>query len=1049
MSTHFQQLRESLGPRYRLEIELGRGGMATVYLAVDQQYQRRVAVKVLHPELAGAVGQDRFLQEIRFVSELTHPHILPLLDTGTTTVAGHSLPYYVMPYVDGESLRARLIREKQLPVSDALQIARDVASALSYAHSHGVVHRDIKPENILLAGSDALVADFGIARAINRAAEEEVITSAGLAVGTPAYMSPEQSTAGSEVDGRSDIYALGCVVYEMLGGEPPFTGSSPNTILARHRLDPVPSLTTIRPTTPPHVDVAIRKALQKLPADRYATASQMSRALGFEATPGATPTINLEVRSARKWGHLVLVGLILLAVGALWAIVGKGDNTRGEEESLDTTLYAIISTDRQGAASAKLDPTILLRDAMAQWSGVNLVAPFQVQAAVARVPAGPDSDNWETVARQLRAGRFILVDANQMGNALRIHAILYDTRENRQLAEHSVRLPNDNANEDSTFTAIAERLLFRSEGRRAPLDTLIGTRSAPARQAYARGHQALSDWNLAAADSAFDAAGRFDPDYAEAFLWLALARAWAGREVAAWQSAVERAAAGRDRLSQRNRRVADAILAQSEDDAGKACPIWRSLTESDPHDFIAWYGSADCQASDEAVLRDPRSPSGWRFRSSYHAAILAYQHAFRLLPSIHRSLRGGSFVTVRRLFKTSGNDLRSGGAVAPDTGYFLAYPSWQGDSLAFHPYPAARLNDAARHSNSVAQAVEHQLEVFHQVARSWAADYPGSSAAMEALAVSLEMLGSPAALDTFRLARRLAREPEEQLRLGASEVWLRIKLAIPNNPEGLVPAKALAESLLQSPAARQTTQVRLLTGLAVLLGRGHYAVELSRRPGFRGDWTTRPALTSSAPALLTYAALGGPADSLAVLEQEVARIIDNIVSPPARLGDRLVWLARAATLAFPEFHFKSIPSLVDLGDYLLDGIAALERGDSAAVRQMLADLENTRQYIRPADRSLDGLLPEAGLWMALGKYPEAAAWLDPTLNILRGAAPALLEDPIAAAALMRILALRSHLANRMGDRAAARLWATPVVTLWSGADPFLKPRVEELRRLIH
>ena len=240
MSEYFNQLRVALQARYQLEAELGRGGMATVYLAHDLQHGRRVAIKVLHPELAGAVGHDRFLREIRIASDLSHPHILPLLDSGAAVAGQSVLPYYVMPFVEGESLRTRLQREQLLPIEEAVKIGHDVATALSYAHRRGVVHRDIKPENILLTGDEAVVADFGIARAIDRAVEAEVITSAGLAVGTPAYMSPEQGAAHQEVDGRSDIYSLGCVLYEMLGGEPPFSGANANAIVARHRVDAVP-----------------------------------------------------------------------------------------------------------------------------------------------------------------------------------------------------------------------------------------------------------------------------------------------------------------------------------------------------------------------------------------------------------------------------------------------------------------------------------------------------------------------------------------------------------------------------------------------------------------------------------------------------------------------------------------------------------------------------------------------------------------------------------------------------------------------------------------
>src|SRR5881409_2613205 len=229
-----ERVRASLAGRYTIERELGRGGMAKVYLARDVKHDRPVALKVLRPELAAVLGAERFLREIRLTAQLQHPHILTLIDSGEA----HGFLYYVMPYVEGESLRQRLDREKQLPVEDALQVAQEVADALPYAHQHDVLHRDIKPENILLEAGHAVVADFGLARALT-AASGHTVSRAGIAVGTPVYMSPEQGAGSRELDGRSDIYSLGCVLYEMLAGQPPFTGEVLQEILAQHALEPV------------------------------------------------------------------------------------------------------------------------------------------------------------------------------------------------------------------------------------------------------------------------------------------------------------------------------------------------------------------------------------------------------------------------------------------------------------------------------------------------------------------------------------------------------------------------------------------------------------------------------------------------------------------------------------------------------------------------------------------------------------------------------------------------------------------------------------------
>ena len=276
MTDAVARLGAALADRYTIERELGAGGMATVYLAHDVKHDRRVALKVLRPELSAILGGDRFLHEIKTTANLQHPHILSLFDSGEAD----GLVYYVMPYVEGESLRDRLTREKQLPVDDAVRIAREVADALDYAHQHGIVHRDIKPENILLHGGHAQVADFGIALAASRSEGGARMTETGMSLGTPHYMSPEQAMGEREITPKADIYALGCVLYEMLTAEPPFVGATAQAIIARVMTEEPRSLTLQRHTIPPNVEAAVRMALEKLPADRFASAAEFGAALG-------------------------------------------------------------------------------------------------------------------------------------------------------------------------------------------------------------------------------------------------------------------------------------------------------------------------------------------------------------------------------------------------------------------------------------------------------------------------------------------------------------------------------------------------------------------------------------------------------------------------------------------------------------------------------------------------------------------------------------------------------------------------------------------------
>jgi serine/threonine protein kinase/Flp pilus assembly protein TadD len=279
-------LESALISRYHLDRELGRGGMATVYLATDLRHERRVALKVLHPELSSALGPDRFLREIKLAARLNHPHIVPLFDSGEA--AGHL--YYVMPVVEGETLRDRLLREGQIPVAESLQIVRGIASALDYAHRQNIVHRDIKPENVMLQDGEALVMDFGIAKALS-VASTDTLTQTGMMVGTPAYVSPEQAAGEGQIDGRSDQYSLACVLYEMISGRKPFVGSTAQSILSKRFSDPVPSLRSVFAETAEEVEVAVSRALSKEPSERFNTTMDFAKALVAThlSTPDGSP----------------------------------------------------------------------------------------------------------------------------------------------------------------------------------------------------------------------------------------------------------------------------------------------------------------------------------------------------------------------------------------------------------------------------------------------------------------------------------------------------------------------------------------------------------------------------------------------------------------------------------------------------------------------------------------------------------------------------------------------------------------------------------------
>ncbi len=357
------RLNGALGDRYGAEREIASGGMATVYLAHDLRHGRRVAIKVLHPELSAMLGAERFLSEIRMTAALQHPHILPLFDSGSAD----GLLFYVMPLIEGETLRARLTREKQLPMADAIRIAADVADALDYAHRRGIVHRDIKPENILLHDGRPLVADFGIALAV-QGTDVERMTRPGFSLGTPPYMSPEQAVGDPALDGRSDIYSLACVLYELLAGDPPFTGRTPQAVLAKVLGDAPSSVRTVRPDVPAHVDAALMRALAKLPADRQSTAREFADALSGDAVASGAVNVGGPTRSAApapsgnratwwrgRTGQVVVGAFAASLTAAAW-IAARRDDGSGEitvipyRNLVEETQFAAVTITPNGRA---------------------------------------------------------------------------------------------------------------------------------------------------------------------------------------------------------------------------------------------------------------------------------------------------------------------------------------------------------------------------------------------------------------------------------------------------------------------------------------------------------------------------------------------------------------------------------------------------------------------------------------------------------------------------------------------------------------------------
>ena len=583
------QLTTGLAGRYRVERELGHGGMATVYLAHDLRHDRTVAIKVLHPELAHSLGPERFLREITITAQFDHPYILPLLDSGVVeprpATNGRQLLFYVMPYVEGVSLHDRLVREKQLPLEDALQITREVAEALGYAHARGVIHRDIKPENIMLSGGHARVADFGIARAIDAAGGER-LTETGLAIGTPAYMSPEQSAGSGDLDGRSDLYSLGCVLYEMLAGSPPFQGSTVQAIMARHALDPVPVLRTVRSTVPASVESAIAKALAKVPADRFGTADQFVTAL---RAPSTTAVASVGRIINRRRLMPAATAVILAGAGAaMWL----GLRTTGPLVVPSASVIAVLplapSVADTGLARLGRDLALTLSANLDGVGEIRTVDAHTVLAQSTEAAAPYSLDRGRALGRRFGAGSVVHGTLVRAGPNVRVDLGLFTSDSGVPLARVSVTVPPDSigALTDSVTWGLLPQIWRRGTPPSPSLDGALKTKSVVAIRAFLEGERALiaNQWSNAA--DAYAVAIAADSTFWLAYWRYAFSRGyWHGEDV---DSAVMAAfQAHRSDLPARDRLSVEAVIAASDSATARLAKA-KVVTERFPDYWFGW-----------------------------------------------------------------------------------------------------------------------------------------------------------------------------------------------------------------------------------------------------------------------------------------------------------------------------------------------------------------------------------------------------------------------------------------------------------------------------
>jgi eukaryotic-like serine/threonine-protein kinase len=621
-----------LQDRYRVERELGEGGAATVYLARDLRHDRPIAIKVFRPELAETLGVDRFTREIRTAANLQHPHILSVHDSG----AADGLLYYVMPFVEGESVRARLQREGALPIADAVRILREVADALAFAHSQGVVHRDIKPDNVLMSGKHALVADFGVAKALSEASGRNEVTTLGVALGTPAYMAPEQAAADPHLDHRVDIYALGVLGYELLVGEPPFVRRSPQQVIAAHLSEAAPAVSQRRQSTPPALDALIARCLAKQPSDRYQSADDVVAELERLATPtGMAPTTSLTTPAATpppvRSNRAVIVGTIAAAVVAVAAWAFLRPKTAS---ALDPNAVVVLPF--EFSASPELsylrEGVVNLLEASLTGEGGPRAVASQTTIAHWKRAGGADhgltEDEARTIARELGAGQLLRGSIVGTPSNVILNATIVSTQGSRPDVQATVNGPADSI--AALGARLAAQLLSLRVGEGAERLASLGSVPPAALRAYLEGQELLRTGRHRDALLAFERALAADSTFALAALSHAIAASWNFATAAPSQGAAI-AFRHRDKLGPRDLVLLEMwspqLFAGRPVSGRERIETRERLAARIPDRPEAWYLIGDAYFHSGAA-------SGYDFREALLRADNAFRRALALDPDI-------------------------------------------------------------------------------------------------------------------------------------------------------------------------------------------------------------------------------------------------------------------------------------------------------------------------------------------------------------------------------------------------------------------------------
>ncbi len=1046
-----------LAERYRFEQELGRGAMGVVYRATDVRLGRPVAIKLLHPTLTNEVGVARFQSEVRIAAGLHHPNIVAVHESGEAD----GRLFYVMDYLGGETLRDRLKREKQLPVDDALSIVEQVATGLQHAHDHGIVHRDVKPENIILADGRASVLDFGLARALSDVGTER-LTASGMAVGTPHYLSPEQAAAEKDVGPRADQYALACVLYELLAGEPPFTGPTASAIAMRHIAEEPRALRLRRKSTPLGVDAAVMRAMEKVPGDRFesitAFTSCLRRVVPLEASAPSSGQAQLpdtagapsRMRRLRTVGAAMIIGSIALPTLG-WLYFSKS-------QGLDQSKVMLVATDTDTSAGLALR---LVERGLREWRGLTVVSevlPDRVNGSATSLPNGLKG------ARRLAARNLVMVGAELRRDSLDITARLYDAGGDTlvRVSRSAIPAAVDVAGQVMAIRRLVSGLLRDGSDLPWLVATDEESASLPAWRAFDAGRSAVLRWDLAAAESAFRRAISLEASIPLAHVWLAQTIAWSdtGRREEG------RASASRGLAKHAGLMAHDSILAVGlraffSSDYSAACSAFRALADRDPSDLRAWLDLGDCQARDTRVIRDARSPTGWVFRSSFEDAARAYHRAVETTDDIAAtpSFRGWILGRLSSVLFATTNHVRVGTFVGRDTLFMGAFPFLDGDTNAFAPHPISdfRTRKGDPPSAKVQAAAARSRSMLKAYVEDWVRAFPGDADALDSLARWSELSGGNAVvngrqtptLELLHLARVASRDSTQQLRLAIAEVRVLVK-------EGeYVKARAEDDSLLRAGAGARYRDVPGVIGLLALVGRVHETSRLLPLAHMEhrvqlpdgSSWIPPRPIEAAASSLLTYAVFGAYPDSVRKIARRTSQLIASYVPDTSRANAiRSVLVANAFGYGDPsEAHVDGFE--FEPPDQVVRVVLQLSRGDSSGARRELLRLEEIDRGKLPGN-GFRLAFRTARAWLALGDTSRAVAHLDELLLTLPTLDIAFMSEVSHVASVVRAFALRAKLAERAGDLHSAKVNAAAVVALWDGSDVELRAGVNEMRKIL-